>query len=129
MYQYYAVLSRHLLLNRVLLGKFHKTKKSVKFAHPPPGYNSVLAEATPDVLRYQEFVIYRGEQVSPFDAKILLTKFKNVLLGGNVVNYSRKLFTRRKGCFPFWNVCRARRNLHYGAITETLFGFIAHQFR
>lgn len=56
---------RQLLLCRVALGKSFLQFSAMKMAHAPPGHHSVIGRPSAGGLHFPEYVVYRGEQVSP----------------------------------------------------------------
>ena len=57
--------NRQMLFCRVTLGKSFLQFSAMKMAHAPPGHHSVIGRPSVNGLAYAEYVIYRGEQVSP----------------------------------------------------------------
>jgi len=60
----FCLVSRQLLLCRVVLGKSFLQFSAMKMAHAPPGHHSIIGRPSSGGLTFAEYVVYRGEQVS-----------------------------------------------------------------
>jgi hypothetical protein len=63
--QLHTCFLRQLLLCRVALGKSFLQFNAMKMAHAPPGHHSVVGRPSVGGLSFPEYVVYRGEQVTP----------------------------------------------------------------